>query len=158
MRTKSHAHYHGALYFLLPPPPLLTPDLFTALRFNQETRREDRRIFEPRYLSRIKSKDQQSLPFSLAISVYLKIHSYIYIFLYKNWISRILFRTLSLFRLSSLPTERPERIFNVEISISYLLENKKGKNIPKTPNLILLTREKHNRERVSLTNKPTLET
>lgn len=155
MRTKSHAHYHGALYFLLPfPPPLLTPDLFTALRFNQETRREDRRIFEPRYLSRIKSKDQQSLPFSLAISVYLKIHSYIYIFLYKNWISRILFRTSSLFRLSSLPTERPERIFNVEISISYLLENKKGKNIPKTPNLILLTREK----RVSLTNKPTLET
>lgn len=83
MRTKSHAHYHGALYFLLPlPPPLLTPDLFTALRFNQETRREDRRIFEPRYLSRIKSKDQQSLPFSLAISVYLKIHSYIYIYSY----------------------------------------------------------------------------
>lgn len=40
---------------------------------------EERRIFEPRYLSRIKSKDQQfslSLSLFLAISLYLKIYIY----------------------------------------------------------------------------------
>lgn len=67
------------LVFFPPPPSFTTYSQPFDLTKRHVARVEERRIFEPRYLSRIKSKDQQfslSLSLFLAISLYLKIYIY----------------------------------------------------------------------------------